>query len=86
MSDSTTNLQPKAPGNTLTQATSDELSALFTPEGYSTETKYANFWTGAWRRFRRNPLAMYGLVYASIIIVVAILAPLLTPYRYDQIT
>ena len=22
--------------------------------------RYAGFWTGAWRRFRRNILAMYG--------------------------
>ena len=49
------------------------------------ETRYASFWVGAWRRYRRNKLAMYGLVYAFFILLVAILAPLLTPYEYDQI-
>ena len=49
------------------------------------QIKYASFWQGAWRRFRRNKLAIFGLVYVLIIIIVAILAPVLTPYAYDKI-
>jgi ABC-type dipeptide/oligopeptide/nickel transport system permease subunit len=47
--------------------------------------KYASFWRGAWRRFRRNRLAMFGLVYVIFILFVAIAAPVLTPYQYDKI-
>ena len=49
------------------------------------ETHYASFWVGAWRRFRRNKLALFGLVYASLVVFIALFAPLLTPYRYDAI-
>lgn len=58
---------------------------LFTPEDYAEETVYASFWVGAWRRFRRNRLAMFGLVFATLVIFVAIFAPILTPYNYDRI-
>lgn len=60
-------------------------SATLTLERETQETRYASFWVGAWRRFRRNKLAMFGLVFASLIVLVAIFAPFLTPYRYDQI-
>jgi oligopeptide transport system permease protein len=66
-------------------AASGELLPIFAPEGYSAETHYASFWVGAWRRYRRNRLAMFGLVFATFIILVAIFAPLLTPYEYDKI-
>lgn len=58
--------------------------SLFTPENYDEETHYASFWAGAWRRFRRNKLAMFGIVYASLIVLVAIFAPYLTPYEFDK--
>ena len=35
------------------------------PLSLEPETKYASFWVGAWRRFRRNKLAMFGIVDAS---------------------
>jgi len=38
-----------------------------------------------WRRFRRNKLAMGGLVVVGILIVLALLQPFITPYDpYDQ--
>lgn len=38
-----------------------------------------------WRRFRRNKLAMAGLVVVAFLIVVALLQPFVTPYDpYDQ--
>lgn len=40
-------------------------------------------WRDAWRRYRRNRLAMAGGTVASIIVLLAIFAPLLAPYRYD---
>ena len=41
---------------------------------------YAGFWAGAWRRFRRNFLAMYGIIFVTLIVIVAIFAPILVPY------
>ena len=64
---------------------SSQAEPLFTPESDARTTKYANFWVGAWRRYRRNRLAMFGLVYAVIILLVAALVPYLTPYEYDKI-
>ncbi|HEY7594938.1 MAG TPA: ABC transporter permease [Actinophytocola sp.] len=38
-----------------------------------------------WRRFRRNKLAMFGLVIVAILVVLAIFQPLIVPYDpYDQ--
>lgn len=55
------------------------------PEAAVTEpVHYAGFWAGAWRRFRRNRLAMFGLIYVIVIIFVAIAAPILTPYEYAK--
>jgi oligopeptide transport system permease protein len=60
-------------------------SATLTLDTEVQETRYARFWVGAWRRFRRNKLALFGIVYATLIVLVAILAPVLTPYDYDAI-
>ena len=51
----------------------------------SGQVKYASFWMGAWRRFRRNRLAVGGLVFVVLILFIAIAAPVLTPYPYDKI-
>jgi ABC-type dipeptide/oligopeptide/nickel transport system permease subunit len=47
--------------------------------------KYAGFWKGAWRRFRRNFLAMYGLVFVIFIVTIAVFAPYVTGYPYAKI-
>ncbi|MGE3620930.1 MAG: ABC transporter permease [Acidimicrobiia bacterium] len=39
-----------------------------------------------WRRFRRNRLAMVGLVVLALLVLAAIFAPLIAPYDYDQRT
>lgn len=49
------------------------------------QTVYAGFWSGAWRRYKRNLLAVYGLVFVSLIVVVAVLTPQIAPYPYDEI-
>jgi peptide/nickel transport system permease protein len=38
-----------------------------------------------WRRIRRNPLAVTGLLIVCLAAVVAVLAPLLAPYTFDQV-
>src|SRR5688572_16072459 len=40
------------------------------------------FWPEAWSRLRRNRAAMAGLVVIGVLVVLAIFAPLLTPYHY----
>ncbi len=37
----------------------------------------------AWDRFRKNKLALYGLIYLVIIIILAIVVPMVSPYRFD---
>lgn len=39
-----------------------------------------------WRRFKRNKLAMFGLFLIVALVLIAIFAPLIAPYDYDQRT
>lgn len=39
----------------------------------------------AWRRLMRNKTALLGMAIIIVLFLVAILAPLITPYSYDQI-
>lgn len=43
----------------------------------------ASYWQDAWRRFRRDRLAVLGLVVLSLVFAVAIFYPMLSPYEYD---
>jgi len=43
-------------------------------------------WSRAWRRFSRNKIALFGLVFALCILGIAVFAPVLTPYSYDAIS
>lgn len=45
----------------------------------------ASLWSDAWRRLRRNRLALIGVVYLSILVVVALVALVHTPYRYSEV-
>jgi peptide/nickel transport system permease protein len=38
-------------------------------------------WRGAWRRLRRNPTAIFGALIILAFVLVAVFAPLLTPYQ-----
>jgi len=40
-----------------------------------------SLWRGAWQRLRRNPTAIAGAVIVLLFVVVALAAPLLTPYQ-----
>lgn len=46
--------------------------------------KKKSLWVDAWSRMRRNKLAMFGLFLVLLIIVLAIFAPLIAPYHYDE--
>lgn len=43
-----------------------------------------SLWSNAWRQFRRNKLAMVGMVYLFILAIVAILAPAIAPHNPVQ--
>jgi oligopeptide transport system permease protein len=41
------------------------------------------YWQDAWIRFRRDPLAMLGLVVIIVITLAAVFWPMVSPYEYD---
>jgi len=42
-------------------------------------------WSDAWRRLRKNKLAVGGLVVIALLTLIAIFAPLLAPYSYRDV-
>jgi oligopeptide transport system permease protein len=46
--------------------------------------KEASLWLDAWRRLKRNKAAVAGLVLILFVAMLAIVAPWVTPYSYDQ--
>lgn len=43
-----------------------------------------SYWEAAWRRFKQNKMAVIGGVIVLVLVVIAILTPLIAPYRYDE--
>ena len=43
-----------------------------------------SYWKDAWRRFRKDKLAMFGLVMIIIVSLFAIFGPMFCPYEYDE--
>lgn len=48
---------------------------------FEDETKGLSLWKGAWHRLRRNPTAIVGALIVLVFVIIAIVAPLLTPYE-----
>ena len=46
--------------------------------------KSRTYWQDAWLRFRKNKLAIAGVIILSIIVLAAIFGPMLSPYSYEQ--
>lgn len=42
-----------------------------------------SYWADAWRRLKKNKIAMFGLVLLVLLIVFAIIGPLIQPYDYQ---
>lgn len=55
-----------------------------TVSGAYAETKKKGQWASAVARVKKNKLAMFGLVLVILMILVAIFAPLIAPYPYDE--
>lgn len=74
----------------LKEYNKEQLEQLFQPLGeeeqnsefIAMETK--SFARDAWNRFKRNKLALVGLVFLGIMVILAIFVPMLSPYTYDQ--
>jgi peptide/nickel transport system permease protein len=45
------------------------------------DVRGSGLWRGAWDRLKRNPTAIAGAVIIVVFVVIAIIAPLLTPYE-----
>jgi len=66
----------------------DLMPKLVTPEMEKINKKRAkskgsyNFWTDAWKRLKRNRLAMVGLVIILLLALCAIFANVIAPYSY----
>ncbi len=60
------------------------MAAISTPQTHFAEqidrTAHRSEWTQAWRRFRSNRLALFGLVVVILLILTALFADLIVPY------
>ena len=67
------------------------MAKMYTPAMEKLEKKKVNhkkpvkktLFYESWKRFKRNPTALFGLVVVVILILVAIFAPLIAPYDYQ---
>jgi ABC-type dipeptide/oligopeptide/nickel transport system permease subunit len=60
-------------------------AAVTGPEGGGTDLGEARpLRADVWRRFRRNRLAMVGLAFIVLLVIVAIFAPLIAPYSFTE--
>jgi oligopeptide transport system permease protein len=49
------------------------------------EIKGRSLWADAWRRLVRNKAALVSMVLLAIIVLMAVLAPLLSPHPFDEV-
>lgn len=45
----------------------------------------SSYWQDVWKRFKKDKLAMAGLVFLIFITLAAIIGPMLSPYTYDGV-
>ena len=77
MSEEKENRELKNPEDIETTEVKIELS-----EDYFIEKKYSrsSLYKDAWKRLRRNKLAMFGIAIVIFVIIIAIFSPLIAPY------
>ncbi|SHJ71097.1 oligopeptide ABC transporter permease [Paramaledivibacter caminithermalis] len=49
------------------------------------EQEVVGLWEMVWANFKKNKLAVFGLIAISILILLVILAPIITPYERDAV-
>ena len=52
--------------------------------GFIPDRPPTSYWKDAWRRMRKNAVAMVALVIVALVVLFAFVGPMLVPYRYDQ--
>lgn len=53
-------------------------------EGFIPDRPPTSYWKDAWRRFKRNAVAMVALTILVLIVIFAFVGPMIVPYGYDQ--
>lgn len=53
-------------------------------EGFIPDRPPTSYWKDAWRRFRRNAVAMVALTILVALVLFAFVGPMIVPYGYDQ--
>ncbi len=48
------------------------------------DRKSVSYWADAWRRLKKNKVAMFALCLIIVLVLFAVLGPYLSPYTYDQ--
>src|SRR6266404_2223872 len=63
------------------------MSDLALPQGQAAagEIKGRSLWVDAWRRLIGNRAAVISMILLGIIVVLAVLAPWLSPFPYDEV-
>ena len=55
-----------------------------TPDSVNAVPRGVSLWQDAWSRLCKNRLAMFGLLFLALIMLLCLLAPWLTPYSYEE--
>ena len=66
------------PNNAFEPATSHE------KENFIQDRKSVSYWADAWRRLRKNTVAMIAMVVVVLIALFAFIGPMVVPYTYNQ--
>ena len=53
-------------------------------EDFIQQRKSVSYWADAWRRLRKNVVAMVALGVIVLLVLFAFVGPMLVPYGYDQ--
>lgn len=43
-----------------------------------------SYWQDAWRRFKKNKVAMASLIALAIVILFCVIGPIISPYKFDE--
>ncbi len=58
--------------------------AIMVPAAANSFPKGTSLWRDAWLRLRKNRLAMAGLIYLVVVMILCLLTPWIVPYGYEE--
>ena len=67
------------PADAFAKASSEEKSSFIQ------DRESVSYWKDAWRRLRRNKVAMVAMIIVILIGIFAFVGPMIVPYTYDQV-